>query len=169
VKRAASLSLLYFALVACADGKPLADEAQLDAVPVDEAKADSLSRPTLRGDIAIGDSLEGDLLGRDSAFHAYDFHAAASLRVRFDATGAAPADLFLIAYRKRLSGSWERIGWNDDCTFSTRNACLELDAVTGSEYRVVVSTFQAVVLGVYLDVNYSLSAVCADAFSRPAK
>jgi len=157
-----TLSLISFIVLlgaGCAAGdKAPVDDAALDSLDLDGTKADSLRRPTLVGDVAIGDSLEGDLLRR-SAYHAYALTPAKRTRVRIEASAAAPGDLYLVVFKRRL-GSWVRVASNDDCDATTLNACLTLD-VDAAAYRVVVSTWQAMTGRGEPDVNYSLNVACA--------
>jgi Kazal-type serine protease inhibitor domain len=155
-----AMAMAVLAAAGCADQKDPVTQAQLDAVDVNESKEDSLTRPTGMGEIAIGDSLEGDLL-LHSAYHAWSFLPTVATRVKVEATAAAPGDMYLIVYKK--SGSrFTRVTSNDDCSASTYNSCLTL-SVTPGEYRFVVTTYEAISGYGNPDVNYSLSVACAAA------
>ena len=132
-------------LAACATDEskvPVGDDA-VAAIDVDEAKDDSLSRPTRMGEIAMGADAAGSLTRR-VAFHAYDFtYAGTSGQVRLDVIGERRTDAAVVAYKKN-GRRWSRIGFNDDCDAGTRDACLTFDAGAG-DYRFVVTTYDALI------------------------
>lgn len=146
--------------VGCAGDKPSVGASDLDAIDINETgKEDSFRRPTLKGPIAMNETVTSRVT-RSRAFHAYNFTAGAEAElVRIDARSAVGEDLFLAAYRK--AGSvWVLADFNDDCGDGSLNACLALPTTAGS-YRFVVTTFDAVV-GTPIAADYELAVTCKD-------
>lgn len=152
--------VLLLSIAACADHKPAVDPTDLDSIDVNETgKDDSFRRPTFKGSIAMGDSV-ADHVTRTRSFHAYDFTAGATAElVRFDARSVEGDDLFVAVYR-RAGNRFLLADFNDDCGDGSLNACLMVPTTAG-DYRVVVTTYDAVVGAPYA-ANYELAVSCKD-------
>lgn len=151
--------LLGCSLAACAtDGKDPIDPTAIEAIQVG-GKDDSLYAPTLKGEIAMGESRNGRVT-RTRGYHAYDYtYVGDAGLVRLDARSAVGADLAMVAYR--LNGNfWTLVDWNDDCGDGSLNACLAMPATAG-RYRLVVTTFGTLV-GYPTAANYELAVSCKD-------
>lgn len=156
MNRATSFALAV-ALAACASEKTDLDPGAINSIDVNEAKEDSFRFPTLKGALAMGESVNGRVT-QGKSFHAYDFtYEGAAADVRLDATSTAGRDLVVAAYR-RTSTSWVLESWNDDCDDTTLNACLTL-STTGGQYRFIVATYEAL-NGHPTIANYSFSITC---------
>jgi hypothetical protein len=147
-------------LAGCADQKPDLDPTNLDSIDINETgKEDSFRRPTLKGSIAMSDIVNGRVT-RSRSFHAYSFTAGEqSERVRFDAKNFEGDDLFIAAYR-RVGPAFVLADYNDDCGDGSLNSCLMVWTEPG-EYRLVVTTYDAVVSGPAA-ANYELAVTCKD-------
>ncbi|MDQ3364464.1 MAG: hypothetical protein M3680_03455 [Myxococcota bacterium] len=149
--------VLLASLAACATDKADLDPTAIDAIDINEGKEDSLRFPTLKGTLALGNSITGRVTPGKS-YHAYDVtYAGAPGSVRLDARSTAGRDLVLVAYA-RTSSSWVLAAWNDDCGDGSLNSCLTLP--TAGRYRFVVTTYDALV-GAPTTANYSLAIACA--------
>ena len=147
-------------LVACADQKPTLDESSLTAFDVNDGKEDSLKSPTFKGTVHMGSVVAGRVT-KTRAFHAYDYtYEGQSGLVRLDLKSAVGEDLFLVTY-KRKNNKWQFVKLNDDCGDGTLNSCMFVDATGGTKYRLVVTTFDAMV-GAPLAADYELSVTCKD-------
>lgn len=144
---------------ACADGKPDLDPTALDAIDVNESgKEDSFRRPTVKGPIAMRDTVTARVT-RSRAFHAYDFTAGATDElVRLDVRSPGK-DMFLVAYR-RVGPVFVLAAYNDDCGDGSLNACLALPTTAG-EYRLVATTYDAMV-GAPVAADYEFAVTCKD-------
>ena len=148
-------------LAGCAgDDKLDVDGAALDGIDVNEAKDDSLRRPTVKGTVQMGALVDGRVT-RTRAFHAYDYtYAGDAGLVRLDVRSDVGADLFLAVYR-RAGNRWQLTDWNDDRGDGSLNACMFQDARGGDRFRFVVTTYDAMV-GAPAAADYAFGVTCKD-------